>query len=97
MAYESSAEPIKIGYLMDFRLSEGFPGTCFQDLTQPFDLVFKKGVEQGLIDRPIEILDREVEGLPKGGVKEVAGPREQINGERESFLGCTAGSVAGWD
>ena len=56
---------------MDFLLPEGFPKTYFEDLTQPFDLVFKKGVEQGLIDRPIEIIYREVEGLPKGSVKAV--------------------------
>ncbi|MDT5175474.1 MAG: branched-chain amino acid transport system substrate-binding protein, partial [Mycobacterium sp.] len=71
MSYESTAQPIKIGYLMDFLLPEGFPKTYFEDLTQPFDLVFKKAVEQGFIDRPIEILYREVEGLPKGSVKAV--------------------------
>ncbi len=71
MSYESAAEPIKIGYLMDFLLPEGFPKTYFEDLTQSFDLVFKQGLEQGLIDRPIEIIYREVEGLPKGSVKAV--------------------------
>ncbi|MGE5697385.1 MAG: ABC transporter substrate-binding protein [Candidatus Sericytochromatia bacterium] len=71
MSYESIAEPIKIGYLMDFKLPEGFPKTYFEDLTQPFDLVFKKAGEQGLIDRPIQIIYREVEGLPKGSVKAV--------------------------
>src|ERR1700757_1363390 len=71
MSYESTAEPIKIGYLMDFRLPEGFPKTYFEDLTQPFDLVFKTATEQGLLDRPIEIIYREVEGLPKGSVKAV--------------------------
>ena len=25
MSYESDAEPIKLGYLFDFRLPEGFP------------------------------------------------------------------------
>lgn len=71
MSYESTAQPIKIGYLMDFLLPEGFPKTYFEDLTQPFDLVFKQATEQGLIDRPIEIIYREVEGLPKGSVKAV--------------------------
>ena len=51
MSYESTAEPIKIGYLMDFKLPEGFPETYFQDLTQPFDLVFKTGDRTGP-DRP---------------------------------------------
>src|SRR5690348_7547868 len=47
MGYESTAEPIKIGYLMDFLLPEGFPQTYFEDLTQPFDLVFKKASSKG--------------------------------------------------
>ncbi|MGB8407076.1 MAG: ABC transporter substrate-binding protein [Mycobacterium sp.] len=71
MSYESSAEPIKIGYLMDFRLPENYPQELRDDLTRPFDLVFKRATEQGLIDRPIEIVYREVEGLPKGSVKAV--------------------------
>ena len=33
MSYESTAEPVKIGYLMDFLLPEGFPKTYFEDLT----------------------------------------------------------------
>src|SRR3984885_15403846 len=41
------------------------------DLTRPFDLIFDEGVKQGIIDRPIEIIYREVEGLPKGSVKAV--------------------------
>ena len=41
------------------------------DLTQPFELVFEEGLEQGVIDRPVEIVYREVEGLPKGTVKAV--------------------------
>ena len=41
------------------------------DLTQTFELVFDEGLEQGVIDRPVEIVFREVEGLPKGTVKAV--------------------------
>ncbi|MGH3634679.1 MAG: ABC transporter substrate-binding protein, partial [Mycobacterium sp.] len=68
MSYESTAEPIKIGYLMDFRLPEGYPQEMRDDLARPFDLVFADGLAQGIIDRPVEILYREVEGLPKGSV-----------------------------
>jgi ABC-type branched-subunit amino acid transport system substrate-binding protein len=71
MSYESTAEPIKIGYLMDFQLPEFYPQELRADLTQPFDLVFAQGLEQKLIDRPVEIVYREVEGLPKGSVKAV--------------------------
>jgi ABC-type branched-subunit amino acid transport system substrate-binding protein len=71
MAYESSAEPIKLGYLFDFRLPEGYPQEMREDLTQAFELVFEEGLAAGVIDRPVEIVFREVEGLPKGSVKAV--------------------------
>jgi branched-chain amino acid transport system substrate-binding protein len=71
MSYESTAEPIKIGYLFDFRLPDGYPQEMRDDLTRPFDLVFSEGLGQGIIDRSIEIVYREVEGLPKGSVKAV--------------------------
>src|SRR6516165_12437446 len=70
-SYESTAEPIRLGYLMDFKLPEGYPQEGRDDLVNPFELVFQKGLEQGLIDRPIEIVFREVEGLPKGTIKAV--------------------------
>lgn len=71
MSYESTAEPIKIGYLMDFVISEHFPQHFRDDLTNPFDMVFGEALEKGVIDRPVEIVYREVEGLPKGSVKKV--------------------------
>jgi branched-chain amino acid transport system substrate-binding protein len=71
MSYESTAEPIKIGYLMDFKLPDLYPQQMKEDLSNPFDLVFGQAVEDGLIDRPIQIIYREVEGLPKGSVKAV--------------------------
>ena len=66
MSYESKAEPIKLGYLMDFRLPEMYPQEMRDDFTQPFDLVFNEGRKQRIIDRPVEIVYREAEGLPKG-------------------------------
>jgi ABC-type branched-subunit amino acid transport system substrate-binding protein len=71
VSYESAAEPIKFGYLFDFVLPEAYPAEMRADLTQTFELVFRQGFEQGLIDRPVEIVFREVEGLPKGTVKAV--------------------------
>lgn len=71
MAYESSANPIKLGYLFDFLLPEGYPPERRDDLTLPFEMVFEAGLEQGILDRPVEIVFREVEGLPKGSVKAV--------------------------
>jgi ABC-type branched-subunit amino acid transport system substrate-binding protein len=71
MSYESHAEPIRLGYLFDFRLPPGFPRDQLADLTDAFALVFRQGRERGLIDRDVEIVFREVEGLPKGTVKAV--------------------------
>jgi branched-chain amino acid transport system substrate-binding protein len=71
MAYESDAEPIKMGYIMDFLLPEGFPEVRRADLTDPFTIVFEDGLAEGVIDRPIEVIYKEVEGLPKGSVKAV--------------------------
>jgi ABC-type branched-subunit amino acid transport system substrate-binding protein len=70
-SYESHAEPIKLGYLFDFKLPDYYPQEMKDDLTRPFDLVFSEGLKQGLIDRPVEIIFREVEGLPKGTIKAV--------------------------
>jgi ABC-type branched-subunit amino acid transport system substrate-binding protein len=71
MSYVSSAQPIKIGYLMDFKLPPDYPQSMKDDLTKPFEIVFNEALEQKLIDRPIEIIYREPEGLPKGSVKAV--------------------------
>ena len=71
VAYESTAEPIKLGYLFDFKLPDGFPEEAREDLTLPFELVFRQGLDAGMIDRPVEIVYREVEGLPKGTIKSV--------------------------
>jgi branched-chain amino acid transport system substrate-binding protein len=71
VSYESTAEPIRLGYLFDFKLPDGYPQEMRDDLVRPFELVFGEGLRQGVIDRPVEILFREVEGLPKGTIKAV--------------------------
>jgi ABC-type branched-subunit amino acid transport system substrate-binding protein len=71
LSYESSAEPIKLGYLFDFKLPDAYPPEMREDLIAPFDIVFKDGLDRGLIDRPVEVVFKEVEGLPKGSAKAV--------------------------
>ena len=71
MSYESDVEPIKLGYLFDFKLPHGFPPEQRDDLMLPFRMIFADGLAQGLLDRPVEMVFREVEGLPKGSVKAV--------------------------
>ena len=63
MSYESTAEPIKLGYLMDFRLPEKYPKEMREDLTLPFELVFNEGLKRRIIDRRVEVVYREVEDL----------------------------------
>ncbi len=46
MSYESHAEPIKLGYLFDFVLPDGFPDEMRKDLIRPFELVFQEGFDQ---------------------------------------------------
>ena len=69
MSYESTAEPIKVGYLMDFTLPPGFPEEMKADFTQTFEIVFDEAVQQGVLDRPLQMVYREVEGLPKARSK----------------------------
>jgi hypothetical protein len=69
VAYESSAQPIRLGHLFDFRLPDDYPQAKRDDPIRPFELVFADGRARGLIDRPVEIVFKEVEGLPKGSAK----------------------------
>ena len=47
MSYESAAEPIKLGYLFDFKLPDGYPEEGARDLVLPFELVFEQGLRTG--------------------------------------------------
>ena len=49
MSYESSAQPIELGYLFDFKLPDGFPQEQRDDLMLPFELVFADGLDRGLL------------------------------------------------
>ena len=59
------------GISSTFDFPTGFPDTAREDLILPFELVFRQGLENGMIDRPVQIVYREVEGLPKGTIKSV--------------------------
>jgi branched-chain amino acid transport system substrate-binding protein len=85
VSYESQAKPIKLGYLFDFLLPDGYPEENRLDLTRPFELVFRQAHERGVLDRPVEIVFREVEGLPKGSAKAVIGAYGELVEE-----GCLA-------
>ncbi|HMG25836.1 MAG TPA: ABC transporter substrate-binding protein, partial [Acidimicrobiia bacterium] len=71
MSFESQAEAIKLGILMDWKVPEDHPKERLQDFFLPLELVFKDGLDRGVIDRPVELVVRETWGLPKGSVKSV--------------------------
>lgn len=85
MSYESQAEPIKFGCVYDFKLPDSYPQDRRDDFPLALQLVFDEGLEQGIIDRPVEFHIREVEGLPKGSVKAVINAYEELCDE-----GCLA-------
>lgn len=71
MSFESSAEPIKLGILMDWANPEDHPQERVEDWFRPFEMIFEEGRSHGLIDRPVELVVRQTWGLPMGSVKNV--------------------------
>jgi len=70
MSATSQAEPIKLGFLMDY-IGESRATDDRRHFSEPLELVFRDGVESGMIDRPVELVYRSVQGLPRGTVKAV--------------------------
>jgi ABC-type branched-subunit amino acid transport system substrate-binding protein len=66
----SQAEPIKVGFLMDY-IGESRSMDDLSIFSEPLDLVFRRGQESGLIDRPVEIVYGAAQGLPRGNTKAV--------------------------
>jgi branched-chain amino acid transport system substrate-binding protein len=66
----SSVEPARIGLLFDYigGPEEGTAG-IIQDAVDTLNLAVEEFRERGLIDRPIEIVMRNVEGLPRGSFR----------------------------
>ena len=56
MSHESTAEPIKVGYLMDVKLPDAYPAEMRADLTQPFGRYTRRGwMGAGyLVARPLD-------------------------------------------
>ena len=85
VSYESEGEPIKFGCVYDFKLPDSYPQDRRDDFGLALQMVFDEGLERGVIDRPVEFVIREVEGLPKGSVKAVVNVYEELVDE-----GCVA-------
>jgi branched-chain amino acid transport system substrate-binding protein len=45
-------------------------GPVLQDIVDTMDLTFREARDRGVIDRPVSIVVRECEGLPRGTVQQ---------------------------
>jgi ABC-type branched-subunit amino acid transport system substrate-binding protein len=59
--------PIRVGLLVDYPTRPGAP----RDMIDAIRLVLDEAVDAGLIDRPVELVQREVLGLPNGSYRVV--------------------------
>ena len=78
MSYESQAEPIKVGAMMDFKLPPSMPQEQVDDFYRTLELVFRRARKAGILDRDVEVIYKEVEGLPKGSVKNVLDAYQEL-------------------
>lgn len=62
--------PIRIGVLMDFRLPPPSHWNALRDIVDTMELVFRDAHDAGVLDRPVDVVVRECEGLPRGTVAE---------------------------
>jgi branched-chain amino acid transport system substrate-binding protein len=75
-------EPIKVGFLMDMRTP--IP-ELRNDMIDVVELVFDDAFRDGILDRPVKLIYRECEGLPRGTVQNVVDTFEEMVKE-----GCVA-------
>lgn len=71
MGIGSTGDPIRLGLLQDFTWP---PATGFdtqQDFRDACTLVFEEARASGLLDRDVELIERDANGLPIGDVKSV--------------------------
>lgn len=63
--------PIKLGVLSDIRIPATPERDVWKDMVDSVELVCGDAYESRLLDRPVELVVREVDGLPMGTVKDV--------------------------
>lgn len=86
MTVGSATESIKIGVLLDTVFPEPPPPwNVREDLLDAYRLTFDEALKSRLIDRPVELIVRDVEGLPRGSVKVVIDAYKEL-----VDLGCLA-------
>ncbi len=71
MGIADQVAPIKIGVLIDFVLPPPSAWNIRDDFLEATRLTLDDAVAAGRLDRPVELVIRECEGLPRGTVKAV--------------------------
>ena len=71
MSIAGQVAPIRIGVLIDFVLPPPSHWDVRDDFLDATRLTFDDATAAGTLDRPVELVIREVEGLPRGTVKAV--------------------------
>jgi ABC-type branched-subunit amino acid transport system substrate-binding protein len=71
MSIARQVTPIRIGVLMDFRMPPPDHWDAMRDILDALRLTFAEALASGQLDRPVELVVREVDGLPRGTVKDV--------------------------
>jgi ABC-type branched-subunit amino acid transport system substrate-binding protein len=71
MSIARQVAPIRIGVLMDFKLPPPGHWDVMRDLQDGLRVTFDDALASGELDRPVELVVREVDGLPRGTVKAV--------------------------
>ena len=71
MGIATQVAPIKIGVLIDFVLPPPSHWRVRDDFLDATRLTFDDATASGRLDRPVELVIREAEGLPRGTVKAV--------------------------
>jgi branched-chain amino acid transport system substrate-binding protein len=71
MAIAKDVEPVKVGLLMDIISDPEGKSTRPPDMIDAMRMVFDDAVESGVLDRPIEVVFGQAQGLPRGSVKAV--------------------------
>jgi branched-chain amino acid transport system substrate-binding protein len=69
---------IKVGVLVDFVYPAPGVWDVKADFIDGLELTFEEAFASGLIDRPIELVERWVEGLPRGAVKPVLDAYDEL-------------------
>jgi ABC-type branched-subunit amino acid transport system substrate-binding protein len=78
MSVAKARSPIKVGVLFDLILPPNGYWDFKRDMLDAIRLTFDDAVARGILDRPIEIVFRECEGLPRGTVKTVIDTTRQL-------------------